>query len=78
MIKPIYALWNSYPISCLRLDSLQAGSFLLLLSPGPSRKRNLSTLQPTYEIFNHYVPDYHPSNKQPFTHSVLWSVLCMW
>ncbi|MEQ2301472.1 hypothetical protein AMECASPLE_036442 [Ameca splendens] len=45
MIKPIYALWISYPISCLRLDSYQAGSYLLPLSPGPSCKCNLSTLQ---------------------------------
>ncbi|MED6241283.1 hypothetical protein ATANTOWER_006737 [Ataeniobius toweri] len=38
MIKPIYALWISYPISCLRLDSHQAGSFLLPSSPGPSHE----------------------------------------
>ncbi|MED6278165.1 hypothetical protein CHARACLAT_020868 [Characodon lateralis] len=45
MIKTIYALWISYPISCLRLDLHQAGSFLLLPSPGPSRNGTLSTLQ---------------------------------
>ncbi|MED6262445.1 hypothetical protein ATANTOWER_019458 [Ataeniobius toweri] len=45
MIKTIYALWISYPISCLRLDSHQAGSFLLPPSPGPSRNRTLSTPQ---------------------------------
>ncbi|MEQ2238419.1 hypothetical protein ILYODFUR_032917 [Ilyodon furcidens] len=43
MIKPIYALWISFPISCLCLDSHQAGSFLLPSSPGPNQQhaRNL-------------------------------------
>ncbi|MED6242861.1 hypothetical protein ATANTOWER_010909 [Ataeniobius toweri] len=45
MIKTIYVLRTSFPISCLCLDSHQAGSSLLPSSPGPSRKRTLSTLQ---------------------------------
>ncbi|MEQ2309086.1 hypothetical protein AMECASPLE_035018 [Ameca splendens] len=36
MIKTIYVLRTSFPISCLRLDSHQAGNFLLPSSPGPS------------------------------------------
>ncbi|MEQ2241546.1 hypothetical protein ILYODFUR_026450 [Ilyodon furcidens] len=43
--KIIYVLRTLFPISCIRLDSHQAGSFLLPSSPGPSRKRTLSTLQ---------------------------------
>ncbi|MEQ2252236.1 hypothetical protein ILYODFUR_019625 [Ilyodon furcidens] len=43
--KIIYVLRTSFPTSCIRLDLHQAGSFLLPSSPGPSRKRTLSTLQ---------------------------------
>ncbi|MEQ2292862.1 hypothetical protein AMECASPLE_027160 [Ameca splendens] len=42
MIKPVYVVWIPF---CLRLDSHQAGSFLLSSSPEPSHKRTLSTLQ---------------------------------
>ncbi|MED6262558.1 hypothetical protein ATANTOWER_021638, partial [Ataeniobius toweri] len=45
MIKTIYVLRTSFPISCLRLDSHQAGSFLLPSSPGASHKRTMFTLQ---------------------------------
>ncbi|MED6266353.1 hypothetical protein CHARACLAT_001299 [Characodon lateralis] len=46
MIKPIYALWISYPISCLRLDWHQAGSFLLPSTPGPSRSHRTAPKKP--------------------------------
>ncbi|MED6285193.1 hypothetical protein CHARACLAT_026750 [Characodon lateralis] len=36
---------DSYPVICLRLDSHQAGSFLLSSSPEPSHKCTLSILQ---------------------------------
>ncbi|MED6285819.1 hypothetical protein CHARACLAT_033084 [Characodon lateralis] len=36
---------DSYPVIYLRLDLHQAGSFLSSLSPKPSYKRTLSTLQ---------------------------------
>ncbi|MEQ2257556.1 hypothetical protein ILYODFUR_035927 [Ilyodon furcidens] len=45
MIKTIYVLRISFPITCLRLDSHLAASFLLPSPPGPSRKRTPSTLQ---------------------------------
>ncbi|MED6274933.1 hypothetical protein CHARACLAT_021430 [Characodon lateralis] len=47
MIKSIYALWISYPISCLHLDSHQAGSFLLPPSPGPNPSKEPPTDSPS-------------------------------
>ncbi|MEQ2288399.1 hypothetical protein AMECASPLE_022186 [Ameca splendens] len=59
MIKTIYVLRTSFPISCLRLDSHQAGSFLLPSSPGPSRNRTLSTLQASAHQTHSCLPQAH-------------------
>ncbi|MED6271846.1 hypothetical protein CHARACLAT_024418 [Characodon lateralis] len=72
MIKTIYVLRTSLPISCLRLDSHQARSFLLPPSPGPSRKRTLSTLHINICTPNSFLfaPSSHrTAPKEPSTNS---------
>ncbi|MEQ2233602.1 hypothetical protein ILYODFUR_023564, partial [Ilyodon furcidens] len=56
MIKIIFVLRTSFPNCCFHLDSDQAGSFLLPVSPGPRHKRTLSTLQRKY-LHNKLTPD---------------------
>ncbi|MED6265105.1 hypothetical protein CHARACLAT_022012 [Characodon lateralis] len=53
MIKTIYVLRTSFPISCLRLDSHQAGSFLLPSFPGSIHQhlKNLLQTQPRQTWF---------------------------
>ncbi|MEQ2301407.1 hypothetical protein AMECASPLE_035504 [Ameca splendens] len=68
---------DSYPVTCLRLDSHQAGSFLLSSSPEPSHKRTLSTLQrkpPHIEL----VPLFRAHTEQHQVNSLRISLLKTW
>ncbi|MED6294570.1 hypothetical protein CHARACLAT_022412 [Characodon lateralis] len=73
---PLLSL-DSYLIICLRLDSHQAGSFLLSLSPEPSHKRIWSTIQrkpPLIEL----VPLFRAHTEQHQVNSLRISLLKTW
>ncbi|MEQ2227706.1 hypothetical protein ILYODFUR_001033 [Ilyodon furcidens] len=71
MIKTIYVLRTSFPISCLRLDSHQAGSFLLPSSSGASQqhlKDLLQTLLQQTRFLN-------PSTPGDLTKPIYWRII---
>ncbi|MEQ2288195.1 hypothetical protein AMECASPLE_020263, partial [Ameca splendens] len=67
----IYVLRTSLPIYCLRLDSHQAGSFLLPPSPGPSQQhlKNLLQTQPRQTWF------LNPSTNGDLTTTIYWRII---
>ncbi|MEQ2244136.1 hypothetical protein ILYODFUR_014094 [Ilyodon furcidens] len=68
---------DSYPVICLCLDSHQAGSFQFFLSPEPSHKSTLSTLQhkpPHIKL----VSLFRAPTEQHQVHSLRTSLLKTW